>query len=98
MLIGFLWFTLWEQKWRFFGVAVFFVGIFISIITPRPNIILDLRDNLVVVQDIKGDVYVNRDKNKFKVEVIQKKMGANKHFLMKEMPEIKEMRILVIKK
>jgi competence protein ComEC len=94
MLFGFIWFTLWEEKWRFLAIFIFILGILISIFKKGPNIVIDKRDNLITIIDKNNELYFSNDKNKFKIDVIKKKIGIEEHFLLKDkMPKLDEFRI-----
>lgn len=76
--VGFLWFMLWEQKWRYFGVLLFCVGIAILPIKDMPNVIIDEEDKFVVLVD-KGNLYFSNTKNDYKTSIITKKMGQKEY-------------------
>ena len=78
ILFGFLWFTLWEQKWRYFGVVLFASGIIVSVFKETPDIIIDKKDKFVVI--IRNNaLYFSRDSNDYKVSTIEKKFGQKNH-------------------
>ena len=78
ILFGFLWFTLWEQKWRYFGVVLFASGIIVSVFKETPDIIIDKKDKFVVIVR-NNALYFSRDSNDYKVSTIEKKFGQKNH-------------------
>ena len=75
IVFGFLWFMLLEQKWRYFGVFLYLVGIAISVFKAVPNVIIDTEDKFIVIVDKNGDLYFSETKNNYKKETIVKKLG-----------------------
>lgn len=79
IIFGFLWFALWEQKWRYFGVLLFVLGIAFSIFKRVPDVIIDKEDKFVIIVAKNGDLYFSNDKNHYKISIIEKKMGETGH-------------------
>jgi len=79
IIFGFLWFALWEQKWRYFGAILFILGIIFSIFKKVPDVIIDKDDKFIVIVAKNGDLYFSKDRNKYKVETIERKLGEIGH-------------------
>lgn len=79
IIAGFLWFSLWEQKWRYFGILLFALGIVFSIFKKVPDVIIDKDDKFIVIIARNGDLYFSKDRNNYKVTTIEKKFGETGH-------------------
>lgn len=84
MILGFLWFMLWEQKWRYFGIFLFCIGIIILPIKNKPDVIIDREDKFIILIDDKGTLYISDTKNDYKTSVITKKMGQTDYKKLNE--------------
>ncbi|HSQ97400.1 MAG TPA: ComEC/Rec2 family competence protein [Rickettsiales bacterium] len=84
IILGFLWFMLWEQKWRYFGVFLFCIGIAIIPIKDKPNVIIDKEDKFIILIDDKGKLYISDTKNDYKISVITKKLGQENYKKLSE--------------
>ena len=84
MIIGFLWFCLWGQKWRYFGVILFILGILFSFFKENPDVIIDRNDKIIIIVSNNKELYISNDKNAYKISAIEKKFGQNKHYKLEE--------------
>lgn len=84
ILLGFLWFALWEQKWRYFGIPLFIFGVIFSIFKTKPNLIIDKKDKFIVIVEKNGDLYFSDIKNRYKIETIIKKFGEKDYKRLEE--------------
>ncbi|GMO61704.1 MAG: ComEC/Rec2 family competence protein [Rickettsiales bacterium] len=83
MLFGFLWFCLWKEKWRYFGICLFVITFFIAILEPLPNVYIEKSDNLITYISPEKDVYFSKKKSKFQLETIAKKLGKKEYKIKK---------------
>jgi competence protein ComEC len=91
MLFGFLWLCLWKEKWRYWGIYIFAIGICLSFL-PYPNVYIDKNDGLITyIED--GNVYFSNTKNKFKLETIAKKLGKSEYKKLENSLEIENARV-----
>ncbi len=82
--LGFLWFMLWEQKWRYFGVLLFCIGLIISPFRDKPNVIIDEADKFIILVADNGKLYISDIKNDYKISIIAKKMGQKEYYKLNE--------------
>jgi competence protein ComEC len=81
IIFGLLWFSLWEERWRYYGFLVVFIGILCCIFYKQPTYYFDERDDLEVF--IKNnEIYFSNDKNKFKNKTIMKKFGKKEYKIL----------------
>lgn len=73
MIFGFLWFMLWEQKWKYFGAFLFILGVVLSPLKPKIDVIIDKNDKFIAIID--KNIYFSKVKNDYKKSVITKKLG-----------------------
>ncbi|MDD2839731.1 MAG: ComEC/Rec2 family competence protein [Rickettsiales bacterium] len=84
IILGFLWFMLWEQKWRYFGILLFCIGIAISPFQDKPNVIIDEEDKFIILIADDGKLYISDIKNNYKTSVITKKLGQKEYKKLNE--------------
>lgn len=82
IIFGFLWFMLWEQKWRYFGIFLFIFGMILSPFKQKINLLIDKDDEFVALID--EDIYFSYTKNNYKKSVITKKLGYKNYRNLKE--------------
>jgi competence protein ComEC len=80
MIFGFFWFCLWEEKWRYFGIILFFIGILISPFKEKFDVIIDSDSKLVALISKNGDLYFLKNKNNYQKDIIMKKFGKTKSY------------------
>ena len=85
IILGFLWFMLWEQKWRYFGIFLFILGIILSPFKQKINVIIDKTDEFIVIID--KNIYFSYTRNDYKKSVITKKLGYKNYRNLKEYNE-----------
>lgn len=88
MIFGFLWFALWEQKWKYFGIFLFALGIVLSFFKEYPDVIIDTDDKIVILVSKNNQLYISNSKNKYKISIIEKKFGQKDHHSIEEYCEI----------
>ncbi|MBO4956266.1 MAG: ComEC/Rec2 family competence protein [Rickettsiales bacterium] len=77
MIFGFLWFCLWKEKWRHFGIVLYLVGLLILPFQKEFDIVIDHTDKMVIMVD-KDKLYVYNP-NKYKMKKILRKFGKTKY-------------------
>jgi ComEC/Rec2-related protein len=79
MILGLLWFCLWKEKWRNFGIILYF-AVFIGTLffQKKPDIIIDNKDKMILFFDEKDNIYV-LDVKKYKINSMVKKFGKNEY-------------------
>ena len=82
MIVGFLWFCLWKEKWRYFGIVLYIVGLLIIPLQKRLDVIVDYKNEMIILLD-KKDAYVYNP-HKYTIKRILKKLG------IKDYTEIKD--------
>ena len=85
IILGFLWFMLWEQKWRYFGIFLFILGIILSPFKQKINVIIDKTDEFIIIID--KNIYFSYTRNDYKKSVITKKLGYKNYRNLKEYNE-----------
>ena len=85
IILGFLWFMLWEQKWRYFGIFLFILGIILSPFKQKINVIIDKTDEFIIIID--KNIYFSYTRNDYKKSVIIKKFGYKNYRNLKEYNE-----------
>lgn len=85
IIFGFLWFMLWEQKWRYFGIFLFILGIILSPFKQKINVIIDKTDEFIIIID--KNIYFSYTRNDYKKSVITKKFGYKNYRNLKEYNE-----------
>ena len=83
MIIGFIWFCLWEEKWRYLGIILFVLGVLISPFKSYPDLIVD-RENKFIVIIANNNLYFSNNNNKYKTSIIKRKFGKKHHKYIKE--------------
>ncbi len=90
MIFGFLWFALWEEKWRYFGILLFIIGIITSLFKEMPDVIIDKDDKFIILISDDKKLYSSSNKNKYKMSIIEKKFGQTYHSTLKDFCENKQ--------
>ena len=90
MIFVFLWFALWEEKWRYFGILLFIIGIITSLFKEMPDVIIDKDDKFIILISDDKKLYSSSNKNKYKMSIIEKKFGQTYHSTLKDFCENKQ--------
>ena len=77
MIFGFLWFCLWKEKWRHFGIVLYLVGLLILPFQKELDVVIDHTDKMIILIDNK-ELYVYSP-NKYKMKKILRKFGKTKY-------------------
>lgn len=77
MIFGFLWFCLWKEKWRHFGIVLYLVGLLILPFQKELDVVIDHTDKMIILIDNK-ELYVYNP-NKYKMKKILRKFGKTKY-------------------
>ena len=75
MIFGVLWISIWEQKWRYFGIILFVIGLTLSFFKKTPDIIIDRNDKFIILISKDNELFISKNKNKYKISIIKKKLG-----------------------
>lgn len=75
--LGILWFGIWQQKWRIWGLPAAFLGFFPLFITDLPDIIVANNGELAAIRDAKGGLVFTSGKDKRTQEAWLAKEGEN---------------------
>lgn len=78
MIFGFLWFCLWKEKWRNFGVILYIIGLIIIPFQKKLDVVVNNVDKMIVFVD-KKEAYIYSSKN-YKINKILKKLGISKYY------------------
>lgn len=76
MLIGILWFCLWTQKWRLFGVPFYIIGICIIPFQKTPDIIVDYKNKNFMIKNNKNN-YFSKETEDYNLITISHKLGKD---------------------
>ena len=75
MILGLLWFCLWKEKWRHYGILFYIIGIFIFLSQKTPDIFIT-KNSVFMINNKIAYIYT---KNKYEVYNITKKLGLKKY-------------------
>ena len=78
-IFSFLWFCLWEEKWKFLGLLFFFISFLLFIFQPKIDILIDKNNKIIILNENKN-VFVSKNINNFQEQTIKKYFGTNKYF------------------
>lgn len=84
IILGLLWFLLWREKWRYFGIILFLSGVVFAIFKTTLDVIIDKEDKIVAILKNR-EIYFSSDKNEYKVDVIKTKMGKKDYKIISDM-------------
>lgn len=69
VVIGFLWLTLWRERWRLLGVIPMLAAILIAVLAPRPDILVDADGTTAAIRGDTGRYSMLTGKsNRFTIE------------------------------
>ncbi len=75
MIFGFLWFCLWKEKWRKFGIFLYVLGLILVLSQRKIDVVVDAVDKIIVFRNDKiSYVYNLNSHNKYKLTKILKKL------------------------
>lgn len=89
MIFGGIWFCLWQQKWRIYGIFIYFVGIIIIFLQQKPDLIIDYNSNSFVITDNNYNLYKNGNINTFTLNNLANKLGKNTSFKLEDFYKLK---------
>lgn len=75
MILGLLWFCLWKEKWRYYGILFYIIGLFIFFFQKTPDVLIT-NNSVFMINNKTAYVYT---KNKYEVFTITKKLGLKKY-------------------
>jgi competence protein ComEC len=78
--IGLLWLCLWQQKWRIFGIIPIIGGIILLLLTPKPDLIIDLNAGNVLLRSLDNNLIKTLNKprlSQFMQDYLNSKMQTN---------------------
>ena len=75
MILGLLWFCLWKEKWRYYGILFYIIGIFIFLSQKTPDVFIT-KNSVFMINNKIAYIYT---KNKYEVYNITKKLGLKKY-------------------
>lgn len=61
IVIGGLWFWIWQEEWRYFGVVIAICGVVVALFRQVPDIIVDSRSETFVITDNGGQLYFSQE-------------------------------------
>jgi competence protein ComEC len=61
-MVGALWLCLWSQNWRYWGIVMIGLGMWVGIATRQPDILVNAKGTLFAVQDHKNAIVVSSKK------------------------------------
>lgn len=73
MIFGFLWFCLWKEKWRHFGIVLYAVGLLIIPFQKQLDVIVDSKNEMIILLN-KKNAYVYNP-HKYMTKRVLKKLG-----------------------
>ena len=53
-LFGFFWLSLWQTKWRFFGIVIMTAAFIMMLNTKKPDLLFDVQQKIVGITDKQG--------------------------------------------
>jgi ComEC/Rec2-related protein len=77
IIFGFLWFCLWQKKWRFLGVIPVICGIYFAYQTPIPNLLIDKEKKMIAFYNEGKLIFLKPTKSK-QALIWAKKLGLEK--------------------
>ena len=85
MILGGIWFCIWRENWRIYGLYVYCIGLFLIFFQKQPDIIIDHKNNFFVVTDYKNNIYPVEKINKHILKIWLTKFGKEKSHNYKEL-------------
>jgi competence protein ComEC len=76
IILGGLWFLLWQQNWRLIGIVLIIIGIYLGYKSPLPDLLIDYDKKMVAFYDNDKLVFLKPVRNK-QVMIWTRKMGLN---------------------
>lgn len=79
MILGLLWFCLWHEKWRYYGIIMYIFAIIIYLFQPKPSTI-KTEKSLILIENNKAFIYTD---NKYEIFSITRKLGIDEYYILK---------------
>ena len=75
MILGLLWLCLWKEKWRYYGILFYIIGLIIFLFQKTPDVFIT-KNSVFMINNKIAYIYT---KNKYEVYNITKKLGLKKY-------------------
>lgn len=61
IIVGGIWFWIWQEKWRYFGVLIAVCGVIVALFRQVPDLVIDPRSETFAVTDKSGQLYFSKE-------------------------------------